>query len=173
MHTETNTWCSATVILPDKAARVFNVAGWAGDASEGLRLYTPDGSPGVNGTNDWEENPKTFHLQVRWRIHSHSTRKGLVLISNELTIQGERWYPTALVLSNGSVVVMGGSKGSGGAINPTLEVLPRIPGGDTEIYLDYLNRTAPNNLYPFLHVLPSGRIFVGEFERTDFFYLRR
>jgi len=79
MHTKTNTWCSAVVVLPDKAARIFNVAGWSDDAAEGLRLYTPDGSPGVGGTNDWEENPKTFQLQVRWRIHSYYSCKVLVL----------------------------------------------------------------------------------------------
>jgi hypothetical protein len=166
MHTETNTWCSAAVVLPDKGARIFNVAGWSNDAAQGLRFYTPDGSAGVNGTNDWEENPNGFRLQVGWHIHSHSTCKVLVL--NKFTIQSQRWYPTALVLSNGSVVVMGGSEGSGGANNPTLEILPRIPGGDTQVYLDFLARTAPNNLYPFLHVLPSGGIFVGEFEIADF-----
>ena len=168
MHTETNTWCSAAVVLPDKGARVFNVAGWSDDAAQGLRFYTPDGSPGVNSTNDWEENPNIFRLQVRWDIHSHSTCKVLVL--NKFTVQSQRWYPTALVLSNGSVVVMGGSEGSGGvgANNPTLEILPRIPGGDTQVYLDFLVWTAPKNLYPFLHVLPSGGIFVGEFERADF-----
>lgn len=166
MDTLTNTWCSAAVVLPDKAARIFNVAGWSDDATQGLRFYTPNGSPGVNGTNDWEENPNTFQLQVRWHIHSHSTCQ--VLMLNEFTIQSQRWYPTALVLSNGSVVVMGGSEGAGGANNPTLEILPRTPGGDTQVYFDFLQRTAPNNLYPFLHVLPSGRIFVGEFETVDF-----
>ncbi len=168
MHTETNTWCSATVVLPDRAARILNAAGWSDDASEGLRLYAPDGSPGINGTNDWEENSTTFRLQVRWRIHPHSTCKVLVL--NKFTIQSERWYPSALVLSNGSVLVMGGSKGSesSGSNNPTLEILPQIPGGDTQVYLDFLQRTAPNNLYPYLHVLPSGGIFVGEFEIADF-----
>ena len=65
---------------------------------------------------------------------------------------------------------MGGSKGGNGPAvnNPTLEILPRIPGGDTQVYLDFLEWTAPNNLYPYLHVLPSGRIFVGEFEIDDF-----
>jgi hypothetical protein len=63
---------------------------------------------------------------------------------------------------------MGGEKGAGGGANPTLEILPRIPGGDTQVFLDYLNRTDPKNLYPFLHVLPSGRIFIGEFETADF-----
>ena len=87
-----------------------------------------------------------------------------VLVLNEFTIQSQRWYPTSLVLSNGSVLVMGGSKGANGTINPTLEILPQISGGDTQVYLDYIQRTAPNNLYPFLHVLPSGRIFVGVFK---------
>jgi hypothetical protein len=62
---------------------------------------------------------------------------------------------------------MGGSLGSNGKENPTLEILPRIPGGNTQVYLDFLEQTAPNNLYPFLHVLPSGGIFVGEFEIAD------
>jgi hypothetical protein len=78
-----------------------------------------------------------------------------------LLTQSARWYPTALVLSNGSVLVMGGENGPNGAPSPTLEILPRIPGGDTQVFLDWLNRTDPNNLYPFLHILPSGLIFVG------------
>jgi hypothetical protein len=69
-------------------------------------------------------------------------------------------------MSNGSVLVVGGELSANAPPNPTLEILPRIPGGDTQIFLDWLNRTDPNNLYPFLHVLPSGSIFVGEFE-TD------
>ena len=78
-------------------------------------------------------------------------------------IQSGRWYPTALVLSNGSVLVMGGEDGPNaiGAPNPTLEILPRIPGGDTQVFLNWLNRTDPHNLYPFLHILRSGLIFVG------------
>jgi len=83
-------------------------------------------------------------------------------------MQGGRWYPTTLLLSNGSILVMGGETGANAPANPTLEILPRIPGGDTTVFLDWLQRTDPNNLYPFLHVLPSGRIFVGEFETTDF-----
>ena len=86
---------------------------------------------------------------------------------SEFVIQGGRWYPTALVLSNGSVLVMGGETGANAPANPTLEILPRIPGGSTLLYLDWLERTDPNNLYPFLHVLPSGRIFVGELETID------
>ena len=72
-------------------------------------------------------------------------------------------------MSNGSVLVMGGLTSGGGPGNPTLEVVPRIPGGDRQLFLDWLQRTDPNNLYPFLHILPSGLIFVGPSESLGFF----
>ena len=83
-------------------------------------------------------------------------------------MQGPRWHPTALVMSNGSILVMGGEVGANAAANPTLEILPKIPGGSTVVNLDFLAQTNPNNLYPFLHMLPSGHIFVGMFETYDF-----
>ena len=63
--------------------------------------------------------------------------------------------------------MVGGETGSNAPPNPTLEVLPRIPGGDTQVFLDWLNRTDPNNLYPFLHILPSGRLFAGTSKTQD------
>jgi len=91
----------------------------------------------------------------------------MYLGAQSVHVQGGRWYPSALVLANGSVLVMGGESGANAPANPTLEILPRIPGGSTTLFLDWLQRTDPNNLYPFLHVLPSGRIFVGKFGATD------
>ena len=166
MHVKTDVWCSAAIVLPDKAARILNMGGWLQNSTIGIRLYTPDGSAGVNGTNDWEEDPNNLQLQVRWYIHSYSTCKASML--NEFSTQGGRWYSTALVMSNGSILVMGGVAGAGGPADATVEILPRIPGGNTQVYLDFLQWTAPNNLYPYLHVLPSGGIFVGEFEIADF-----
>ncbi|KAI9453093.1 copper radical oxidase [Lactarius psammicola] len=142
MHVKSDVFCSGAVVLPDKAARILNVGGYTDESTFGLRLYAPDGSPGVNSTNDWEEDLNNFQLQ------------------------SGRWYPTALVLSNGSVLVMGGENGPSGPAVPTLEILPRIPGGDTLLFLDWLNRTNPNNLYPFLHVLPNGLIFVGYYNEA-------
>jgi len=55
---------------------------------------------------------------------------------------------------------MGGEIGANASPNLTLEILPRIPGGDMTVFLDWLQRSDPNNLYPFLHVLPSGGILV-------------
>ncbi|KAI0667510.1 hypothetical protein C8Q78DRAFT_1105323 [Trametes maxima] len=142
MHVKSDVFCSAGIVLPDKAARQLVVGGWSLDSTFGVRLYTPDGSPGVNGTNDWEEN------------------------FEELKLQRGRWYPSALVMSNGSVLVVGGEVGSNGAPEPTLEVLPTPVGGPTFLFMDWLNRTDPNNLYPFLHMLPSGNIFVGYYNEA-------
>ncbi len=70
-------------------------------------------------------------------------------------------------MSNGSVLVVGGERGSNDIAEPTLEVLPKPPGGPTYLFMDWLNRTDPNNLYPFLHMLPSGNIFAGAWVRRS------
>ncbi|KAG6890187.1 hypothetical protein C0995_010892 [Termitomyces sp. Mi166 len=137
MHVKTDVFCAGSVILPDKAGRQINVGGWSLQSTYGLRLYTPSGSDGVNGTTDWEEDYPA------------------------LSLQRGRWYPTAAMLSNGSVLVIGGETGSNASPQPNLEILPKPPGGDTVIELDWLARTDPNNLYPFVFVLPSKRLFVG------------
>lgn len=64
MHVQTDVFCSGALVLPDRAARQLNVGGWSLTSTFGVRLYTPDGTPGVNGTNDWEENPNELQLQV-------------------------------------------------------------------------------------------------------------
>lgn len=139
MHVKTDIFCSAGVTLPDRVGRQLNIGGWANPSTLGIRMYVPDGSPGVPGVNDWEED---------------YTR--LALLDN-------RWYPTAMIMTNGSVLVMGGEQGSNGAPTPSLELLPRT--GNLK-YCDYLDRTDPNNLYPFLAVLPSGGIFVGYYNEA-------
>jgi hypothetical protein len=54
---------------------------------------------------------------------------------------------------------MGGQVGSNAAPTPSLEILPAPAGGYAK-YLDWLDRTNPDNLYPFLFVLPSSGILV-------------
>jgi hypothetical protein len=58
---------------------------------------------------------------------------------------------------------MGGEIGSNDKPQPNLEILPTPGGGDTVVPLDWLARTDPWNLYPFIAVLPSGQIFVGAY----------
>lgn len=140
MHVKTDVFCSAGLTLPDRLGRQLNIGGWSGDSLYGVRLYTPDGSPGAPSINDWEENFQTLALQ-----------KG-------------RWYPTGLIMANGSILVVGGEDGSNGPPVPNLEVLPRR-GGIVEC--EWLERTDPYNLYPFLAVLPStGDIFVAYYNEA-------
>ncbi|KAF8242298.1 hypothetical protein K440DRAFT_591049 [Wilcoxina mikolae CBS 423.85] len=141
MHVKTDIFCAAGLTLPDKVGRQINVGGWANDATYGVRLYWPDGSPGVAGVNDWQENVAEVSLQIG------------------------RWYPTAMIMSNGSILVVGGQQGSNGAPIPNLEVLPKPPGGYV-LHCDYLQRTDPYNLYPFLAVLPSGGIFIAYYNEA-------
>jgi hypothetical protein len=49
-------------------------------------------------------------------------------------------YPTAMIMANGSILVVGGEAGSNGAVVPTLEILP--PVGPV-LYMEWLNRTDP------------------------------
>jgi len=141
LHVKTDVFCSAGLTLPDKVGRQINVGGWANDATYGIRLYWPDGSPGVWGVNDWQENVDEVHLQAG------------------------RWYPSAMVMTNGSMLVVGGEEGSNGAPVPSLEILP-LPHGAGTLYCDYLNRTDPYNLYPYLAVLPSGGIFIAYYNEA-------
>jgi hypothetical protein len=81
MHVTSDIFCSGSVTLPDKAGRIMNVGGWSGISTYGVRLYLPDGSPGVTGINDWQEDDEI------------------------LTLQKGRWYPGVMVMTNGSVLV--------------------------------------------------------------------
>ncbi|KAI9891310.1 MAG: hypothetical protein M1814_002823 [Vezdaea aestivalis] len=131
MHVKTDVFCGAGVTLPDRAGRILNIGGWSLSSTFGVRLYWPDGSPGQKSKNDWQENV------------------------SKLSLQKGRWYPGALVLNNGSVLVVGGQVGSNSAPQPSLEILPRV--GPPK-FLEWLNRTDPLNLYPFLSIMPSGKI---------------
>jgi hypothetical protein len=139
MHMETDTFCSAALQLPDKAARQINIGGWSAPSTFGIRIYNPDGAPGVNSTNDWVESV------------------------GSVSLQNGRWYPSAMNMANGSVLVAGGEQGSNGAPVPTLEVLPQA---GPVVYAEWLNRTDPLNLYPFLAVLPSGNILAAYYNEA-------
>ena len=68
MHVKTDVFCAGSLILPDKAGRQINVGGWSLESTFGVRLFTPDGRPGVNSTNDWEEDFHVLSLQVSFTV---------------------------------------------------------------------------------------------------------
>ncbi|KAI1203614.1 copper radical oxidase [Nemania serpens] len=150
LQLKTDVFCSASLVLPDKAGRQINVGGWSADSLYGVRLFTPEPGLGKNGTNDWEED------------------------FTKLKLLDARWYPTAMTLSNGSILVMAGEDGSDGPVVPTCEILPRPAGVTTSTYLDYLENVEKINSYPFLSIMPSGDIFFAQYNearlisQTDF-----
>ena len=85
-----DTFCSAGFISPDPLGRVFNVGGWDGPALEAIRHLTPCGIPGQFGQCDWIENAQVAALKV------------------------PRWYPSALPLASGRVVIIGGTTSATG-----------------------------------------------------------
>lgn len=139
MHrTETDIFCSAGLQLPDKSGRQIMVGGWSAPSTYGIRMYTPDGSPGIAGTNQWIE-------------------------TEEVQLQHGRWYPTAMIMANGSILVVGGESGSNGPPVPSLEILPKV---GPPLHMDWLERTDPLNLYPYLAVLPSGDILAAYYNEA-------
>jgi hypothetical protein len=61
---QTDVFCSAGLIIPDIAERQLTVGGWAGTSSFSVRLYCPDGSACVPGTNEWVGDPGVLQFQV-------------------------------------------------------------------------------------------------------------
>ncbi|RIB23884.1 Copper radical oxidase [Gigaspora rosea] len=137
LTTLSNTFCSAGSYLPN--GTVVNLAG--AEAKQGvvqgfnqIRLFNPCN----NGTCDWHNDVYT-------------------LLTN-------RWYPTVEQLSDGTLFIIGGST-SGVSVNndtinePTFETYPSITG-TKPVPFQFLKDTLPHNLYPCVHLLPDGSLFI-------------
>lgn len=79
---------------------------------------------------DWQQNAATMNLQV------------------------PRWYPSALLLPNGQLAIIGGSPDFTPMTNqPSVEFLPNSNGAP--VTLQMLVNTIGNNLYPHAYVIPA------------------
>jgi hypothetical protein len=88
---------------------------------------------------------------------------------SRLRIASPRWYNTVMRISDGSAMIIGGSK-KGGWINnsttnnPTIEFFPPkdINGANgLPIELPFLVDTLNSNLFPIAFSLPDGKVFVA------------
>ncbi|PKY52668.1 hypothetical protein RhiirA4_547280 [Rhizophagus irregularis] len=147
LNLNTNTFCSAGAFLGN--GTLVHTGGAEAIAKdkfdegfESLRIFEPCD----DGSCDWFENPK-----------------GLT---------SKRWYPTMTTLSDGRVLILGGSKKPLGKStekdnNPTVEFFPsESPQPEP---FPFLKETLPFNLYPAVHVLPgpADQKFLFVFSNTD------
>ncbi|EXB83260.1 hypothetical protein L484_011554 [Morus notabilis] len=68
-----------------------------------------------------------------------------------------RWYSTNQILPDGRIIVVGGRR------QFNYEFFPRNLGDPSLMWLNFLRETSDsdeNNLYPFLHLLPDGNLFI-------------
>ncbi|KAI1005692.1 hypothetical protein K3495_g2532 [Podosphaera aphanis] len=157
----TNAFCSGGTYLAD--GRVISVGGNGplefinpkiGDGFKGIRTLARSIFNSRLDGQAWEE-PKNRKLSTA------------------------RWYPTAQIMPDGSVFVASGSlNGLDPAKpqnnNPTYEILDRdgSPRGRS-IKLDILERNQPYYMYPFVHVLPDGNLFIFVSKQAQVFNVRR
>ncbi|CAG8510251.1 17557_t:CDS:2 [Racocetra fulgida] len=137
LTTLSNTFCSAGSYM--KNGTILNLGG--AEAQKGfaegfnrVRLYNPCD----DGTCDWQND-----------------------VNN---LNAKRWYPTVEQLADGSLFIIGGSTQGAAVNNATInvasyEIYPSAPG-ETSIPLQFLVDSLPNNLYPCVHLLPDGTLFI-------------
>ncbi|OIW17523.1 hypothetical protein TanjilG_22635 [Lupinus angustifolius] len=78
-----------------------------------------------------------------------------------------RWYATNQILPDGRVIVVGGRR------QFNYEFYPKNQNNNSPIHLSFLQETSDpndeNNLYPFLHLLPDGNLFIFANTRSVLF----
>ncbi|CAD6258007.1 unnamed protein product [Miscanthus lutarioriparius] len=77
------------------------------------------------------------------------------------------WYATDMILPDGRVLILGGRR------QFNLEYFPHADAAPALTFFPFLDETtepdAENNLYPFLHLLPDGTVFVFANDRAVVF----
>lgn len=110
------------------------------DGLQAIRIFEPCDSENVDSCDMYEN-----HSRIR--------------------MASPRWYNTVLRISDGSAMIVGGSK-KGGWINnqttnnPTVEYFPPKFGG-LPIKLDFLQYTMNSNLFPIAISLPDERVLMA------------
>ncbi|XWS58296.1 hypothetical protein CRYUN_Cryun08bG0021700 [Craigia yunnanensis] len=127
---QTDPWCSSGAVLPN--GTLVQTGGY-NDGDHNVRIFTPC----TNEYCNWIEFPKSL-LQ-------------------------RRWYATNQILPDGRIIIVGGRR------QFNYEFYPQnIEGGSSDsnhsFLLNFLRETndqgMENNLYPFLHLLPDGNLFI-------------
>lgn len=133
----TNVWCSSGSVFPN--GTLVQTGGY-NDGDHKIRTFTP--CVNVNGNGD-DNSCDWIELQ------------------ENLTVR--RWYASNHILPDGRIIVVGGRDNRGRAFS--YEFFPKDSVSGAGVYpLKFLQETTDpeeeNNLYPFLHLLPDGNLFL-------------
>jgi hypothetical protein len=146
IEVRTNAFCSGgsitgngTIVSVGGNGPLFDIDPAVGDGFRSIRYYH---RPKPNSV-----------IQKKW-------------IENGNRLSTARWYPSAVTLPNGDILVCSGSLNgldptNPANNNPTCELLDANGGVKSasktiELFLN----TQPYHMYPFMHVLPDGSIFI-------------
>ncbi|KAG0366586.1 glyoxal oxidase N-terminus-domain-containing protein [Gamsiella multidivaricata] len=140
LHTKTNLFCSAGGYRPDGTIISLGGAEAQADIAKGwnsLRFLSAC-SNATTSKCDWD-------------------------IRDDITLKAGRWYPTVEALADGRLFIIGGSS-RGVSMNseevgvPSWELYPPLPSNPT--HFPFLLETLPYNLYPMVHLMPDGNLFI-------------
>ena len=133
-----DSFCSAAIVMPESG----NVLMPGGDTR-------PFGRPNLGIIDSPIFNPRNN------------------ILSKAANMSFARWYPTATVLSNGEILVVGGKDGSGRPVTT-----PEVYSPATNKWRSLFNQSMAGypELYPRQWVAPDGRVF-GIFSDKTMYYL--
>ena len=114
----------------------------------------PDGRAFING-GTIQYDP--FHGELRSSIFDPSTN----IFTDVQNMAHGRWYPTVVTLGDGRVMTFSGLNESGNT-NSAVEFYTVASGWSTQ----YIASWTPD-LYPRLHLLPSGKVFYSGAQTTS------
>ncbi|MED6134826.1 hypothetical protein PIB30_040534 [Stylosanthes scabra] len=131
----TDAWCSSGALSLD--GTLFQTGGF-NDGHNKLRTFSP--CPQHPETCDWQELP--------WNLTS------------------SRWYASNQILPDGRIIVVGGRNSFTYEFVDPNRIISEPQNPNSFFFLRFLKLTRDsnpgeeNNLYPFLHLLPDGNLFV-------------
>ncbi|KAK4793882.1 hypothetical protein SAY86_011876 [Trapa natans] len=128
---QTDTWCSSGAVLPN--GTLVQTGGF-NDGDHAVRIFTP-----CNGGDfcDW--------------------------IEFDTYLSERRWYSTNQILPDGRIIILGGRRQFNYEFFPKMQNSLTASPSSGSIWLDFLRETTDedeNNLYPFIHLLPDGNLFI-------------